>query len=534
MSRVTEIRYVGYGVEDFDAERKFYADDWGLVEVASEDGLAWFKTHGHDEHHVVRLHKSATNCIEVIALAADSAPMSMRCRRRSPAAGCRIVHRAARRARRARRRLRLPLLLARRPAVRDLRDVARGDKPRDGALGRPAGQDQPHRAAFADHKAAVKFFTDVLGFRVSDWLGDFMCFLRCNSAHHRIAILPGPPCLNHVAYDMLGVDDMMRGISRLRQERAPTSLGPGPPHGGQQHLQLFLSRPTASRSSTPPSSRRSISRPGSPRCTSPRRSVMDQWGIGVGGPQTMPHPAPDPACSSRRRSDRVALFEYFPNYVWNLSVAIAMESGGQIGEIVDMCAPIREKRRASGEDAGTAAVHAPVGGDGRQAARTRRGGRGAGPRLLGLEQAGARRAVPVRGRADAGPRHPGREETYAKRARKAFDALDRAGPANRERVEIPLAAGTMPALFTRAPGEGRAPVRVYCNGLDSCKELLYWSRLPQALARRGISTLCVDQPGTGEALRLQGLPATPHSERWASKAVDWLSSSPTSTPRASA
>ena len=28
----------------------------------------------------------------------------------------------------------------------------------------------------------------------------------------------------------------------------------------------------------------------------------------------------------------MALFEYFPNYIWNLSVAIAMESGGQIGD----------------------------------------------------------------------------------------------------------------------------------------------------------------------------------------------------------
>ena len=56
MSRITEIRYVGYGVEDFDAERRFYAEDWGLVEVAAEDGLGWFKTHGHDVHHVVRVH----------------------------------------------------------------------------------------------------------------------------------------------------------------------------------------------------------------------------------------------------------------------------------------------------------------------------------------------------------------------------------------------------------------------------------------------------------------------------------------------
>jgi hypothetical protein len=49
----------------------------------------------------------------------------------------------------------------------------------------------------------------------------------------------------------------------------------------------------------------------------------------------------------------MALFQYFPNYVWNLSVAIAMESGGRIGEIVDMCQPLLEKAEA-GEDAGTA------------------------------------------------------------------------------------------------------------------------------------------------------------------------------------
>ena len=92
MSRITEIRYVGYGVEDFDAERRFYAEDWGLVEVAAEDGLAWFKTHGHDEHHDVRLHKAATNHVEVIALAADAASDVDNLHERVAAAGCRVVH----------------------------------------------------------------------------------------------------------------------------------------------------------------------------------------------------------------------------------------------------------------------------------------------------------------------------------------------------------------------------------------------------------------------------------------------------------
>ena len=49
----------------------------------------------------------------------------------------------------------------------------------------------------------------------------------------------------------------------------------------------------------------------------------------------------------------MALFEPFPNYIWNLSVAIAMENGGRIGEIVDMIKPLLDKAQ-SGADAGTA------------------------------------------------------------------------------------------------------------------------------------------------------------------------------------
>lgn len=57
----------------------------------------------------------------------------------------------------------------------------------------------------------------------------------------------------------------------------------------------------------------------------------------------------------------------------------------------------------------------------------------------------------------------------------------------------------MPALWTYAPGSGPEPAVIFCNGLDTNKEMLYWTRLPEELARRGISALCVDQPGSGEA-----------------------------------
>ncbi len=215
----------------------------------------------------------------------------------------------------------------------------------------------------------------------------------------------------------------------------------------------------------------------------------------------------------------MALFEYFPNYIWNLSVAMALESGGKIGEIVDMCAPIREA--AERGDAGTpdfmrqwvATAQALL----ELAAEDEDRGRGFSASDK-LERASLYLLVAERMQQQGST---GREETY-RNALAAFERSTRLGSLNRERVEIPLSQGTMPALLVRGAGEGPRPAVVYCNGLDSCKELLVWSRLPEALARRGISTLCVDQPGTGEALRLQGLPVDPASEHWASKAVDWL------------
>ena len=223
----------------------------------------------------------------------------------------------------------------------------------------------------------------------------------------------------------------------------------------------------------------------------------------------------------------MALFEYFPNYIWNLSVAMALESGGKIGEIVDMCAPIRDA--AARGDAGTPEFMAQwvkiadtlI----ELADEDEAKGRGFSASDK-LERAALYLLVAERMQQQGSA---GRAETYV-RARAAFDRSTRLGKLNRERVEIPLDGGTMSALWTRAPGDGPREAVVYCNGLDSTKELLYWSRLPEALARRGVSTLCVDQPGTGEALRLHGLPVDPHSESWASRAVDWLEQQPEVDP----
>ncbi|WAC59039.1 alpha/beta hydrolase family protein [Brevundimonas sp. SL130] len=224
----------------------------------------------------------------------------------------------------------------------------------------------------------------------------------------------------------------------------------------------------------------------------------------------------------------MALFEYFPNYVWNLSVSIALESGAQIGEIVDMCQPIRDAA-AAGEDAGTLRFS-------EEWVRM-------ADKLIGLadEDEACSRTLSAATKLERaalyllsaermqGHGHPGRVETFAK-AQQAFGKAMDLGGTGVERIELAYGDSAFPALFFRAPGDGPKPAVVYCNGLDSSKELLYWSRLHLALARRGVSTLMVDQPGTGEALRLKGLPATPYSERWATPALEWLQAQPDVDP----
>jgi dienelactone hydrolase len=221
----------------------------------------------------------------------------------------------------------------------------------------------------------------------------------------------------------------------------------------------------------------------------------------------------------------MALFEYFPNYIWNLSVAIALENGGKIGEIVDMCQPIKDAAN-NGGDAGTAeflkewvkvadklvALAEEDLDTGREFS--------AGPKLKRAS------IYYVTAERMQGHGHPGRMQTY----KKALDAFERGSKYSRDnvrRVEIPYADGRkLSGLLTVADGDGPHPLVVFCNGLDSCKEMLWLGGFPYALAKRGISCLCVDQPGTGEALRLEALPATYASEQWASAWVDWLEQQP--------
>lgn len=290
MTRVTEIRYVGYGVTDLEAERQFYLDSWGLVEAPADDGMCYFKTKGHCEHHVVRLRQADMKRVDVIALAAATRADVEVLAERVRASGCVIIHEP--------RDLEtpgggfgfrffspdgLPFEISSDVASSAAAPVERWD-------GVPVKIS--HIVVHSpDHKALTQWFVDTLGFQVSDWLGDFMSFLRCNSAHHRIAILPGPPCLNHVAYDMEGIDGMMRGIHRLKLKGTEIKWGPGRHTAGNNTFSYFTTPSGFAVEYT--SELEEVGEDWEARVHTPGPLVMDQWGVGVGGPQTMPHPEAD-------------------------------------------------------------------------------------------------------------------------------------------------------------------------------------------------------------------------------------------------
>ena len=216
------------------------------------------------------------------------------------------------------------------------------------------------------------------------------------------------------------------------------------------------------------------------------------------------------------------VFKYFPtNYVWNLSVDLAIEMGARIGEIEEMCAPLQEAAKQP-DAAGVLAFRQTWANMADKLCSLAEEDEGRGRLISAGDKLG--RAATYYQTAERLQAHnaPGRLELY-KKFRGVFDKGVKLARENCERVKIPYGDTHLAALYVRAEGvSGRAPILVQLNGLDSTKEMKYRVGLPAWLAKRGVSSLVVDQPGTGEALRLQGLHAVYNTEIWASKVVDWL------------
>lgn len=216
------------------------------------------------------------------------------------------------------------------------------------------------------------------------------------------------------------------------------------------------------------------------------------------------------------------MFRYFPtNYVWNLSVDLAIESGARMGEIEEMCAPLLEASKQP-DAAGTIAFRETWGRMADKLCALAAEDEALGRMLSAGEKYNRAATYYITCERLQGHGAEGRLELY----QKFLSTFERGLLLSREncqRVEIPYEGKVLSALYVRAEGvDGPAPILVQVNGLDSTKEMKYRVGLPGWLAKRGVSSLLVDQPGTGEALRLYDMKARYDSEHWASRVVDWL------------
>jgi 2,3-dihydroxy-p-cumate/2,3-dihydroxybenzoate 3,4-dioxygenase len=92
----------------------------------------------------------------------------------------------------------------------------------------------------ADQEASERFAVEKLRFIVSDRTAH-MRFLRCNRKHHCVAYAKATlPSLNHIAFEMSGVDAVMRGIARLREAGYEAVWGPGRHGPGNNVFGYFI------------------------------------------------------------------------------------------------------------------------------------------------------------------------------------------------------------------------------------------------------------------------------------------------------
>jgi catechol 2,3-dioxygenase-like lactoylglutathione lyase family enzyme len=237
---IRRVRHVGLAVRDLPTAVGFYHDVWGLTPAEVGGDAVFLAAEGSPEPYVLRLRRAETERVDLIALAVDDTAAVEAMAERLIAAGVRVAVE--------------PRALSTPGAGYGLRFFDPDGRTLEVSAGvtrRPYREiketetlpvDLSHVVVNSpDMPRAVRFFTGVLGFRVSDYLEDKMTFLRCADPHHAIAVAAGPHAsLNHVAYETRGLDEFMRATGKLIRAGHPLMWGPGRHGPGNNTFSYFL------------------------------------------------------------------------------------------------------------------------------------------------------------------------------------------------------------------------------------------------------------------------------------------------------
>jgi hypothetical protein len=116
-----------------------------------------------------------------------------------------------------------------------------------------------------------------------------------------VAILPGPPALNHIAFDVSSVDELMRGLARMHENGIKLSWGPGRHTAGNNTFSYFIT-PNGNAVEYTSDLEEVDETTWQPQVYEPGPSTIDQWGTVGSSPATCrtPRCSPTRACGRSR------------------------------------------------------------------------------------------------------------------------------------------------------------------------------------------------------------------------------------------
>ncbi|CUR59375.1 putative oxidoreductase [metagenome] len=242
---ITHLRHVDLAVPDYDTQRTFYKDTWGLTEVGTDGDLSYLAAEGSPEQYIIRLRKDADKRLDLISFGATDAAAVDALAAKLGSEGVTLVNEPG--------SLQSAgggygfrffdvdgrtIEISSDVATRQHRAIEEGE-----AI--------PVRISHAvmnsqDPNRTRDFYSDTLGFKLTDslWsehMGEMMHFMRCNDWHHSLAIARGPhTSVHHVSFEMRGLDEYMRGTGRVMRAGIKKVWGPGRHKAGNNTFSYFI------------------------------------------------------------------------------------------------------------------------------------------------------------------------------------------------------------------------------------------------------------------------------------------------------
>jgi catechol 2,3-dioxygenase-like lactoylglutathione lyase family enzyme len=236
---ITHVRHVGLGVPDLVKAREFYEGHWQLEVVATDDDRIYLGA-GCPESHVLRLRQTEEPRVDLISLGAETpADVDRIAVSVSNVQDAQIVSEPA-----VRQDLGggygFRFLDCDGRTVEIASDLAlRAFRPVEAREIRP--QSLSHVVLNTpDLARTTDFYASALGFKISDWVADFFCFMRTGRQHHIIAFAQSThSSLNHVAFEVRGLDEFMRATGAMMRRGHQPVWGPGRHGAGDNTFSYF-------------------------------------------------------------------------------------------------------------------------------------------------------------------------------------------------------------------------------------------------------------------------------------------------------